>query len=207
MGKTCRLWSPNQQYLLPSSIQDWLPENELVYFLLDTVHELEISAIVQTYEREKRGFAPFHPRMMAVLLLYSYCRAVFGSRQIMHACQERLNFKILGGTAIFVSCIFQNCSSCLFRFCSCAGKPALSSLIILRWTAPRSKPTLCAEKGRESYSKPKCIVEPVFGRIERARGFVQFSVRGLEKMGGEWALVCLIHNLLKLFRTQYAAVN
>ncbi len=64
MDKTYRPWNPNQQYLLPPSVQDWLPENDLVYFLLDTVNELDISAITQTYEQEKRGFPPFHPHMM-----------------------------------------------------------------------------------------------------------------------------------------------
>ena len=63
---------------------------------------------------------------------------------------------------------------------------------------------LRTKKGRETYSKRKSIVEPVFGQIKRARGFVQFSLRGLEKMRGEWALVCLTHNLLKLFRAEYA---
>jgi len=63
---------------------------------------------------------------------------------------------------------------------------------------------LRTKKGRETYSKRKSIVEPVFGQIKQARGFVRFSLRGLEKMQGEWTLVCLTHNLLKLFRAQYA---
>jgi hypothetical protein len=58
---------------------------------------------------------------------------------------------------------------------------------------------LRTKKGRQKYSRRKCIVEPVFGQIQRARGFVQFSLRGLTKMRGEWSLVCLTHNLLKLF--------
>jgi hypothetical protein len=63
---------------------------------------------------------------------------------------------------------------------------------------------LLTKKGRETYSKRKSIVEPVFGQIKRARGFVQFSLRGLEKMRGEWAIVCLTHNLLKIFAARYA---
>jgi len=66
---------------------------------------------------------------------------------------------------------------------------------------------LRTRKGRETYSKRKSIVEPVFGQIKRARGFVQFSLRGIEKMRGEWAIVCLTHNLLKLFRTQYVVAG
>ncbi len=100
MGKTYRPCNPNQQYLLPLSVQDWLPENDLVYFILDTVNELDISAITQKYEQEKRGFPPYHPRMMAALLLYSYCRGVFSSRKIMQACQERISFKVIVGDDI-----------------------------------------------------------------------------------------------------------
>jgi len=100
MSKTYRPWNPNQQWLLPPSVQDWLPENDLVYFLLDTVNELDISAITQKYEQEGRGFPPFHPRMMVALLLYAYCRGIFSSRKIMQACQERISFKVIVGDDI-----------------------------------------------------------------------------------------------------------
>jgi len=100
MGKTYRPWNPNQQYLLPPSVQDWLPENDLVYFILDTVNELDIWAVTEKYEREKRGFPPFHPRMLVALLLYSYCRGIFSSRKIMQACQERISFKVIVGDDI-----------------------------------------------------------------------------------------------------------
>lgn len=60
---------------------------------------------------------------------------------------------------------------------------------------------LRAIRGRCTYSKRKQIVEPVFGQIKGARGFRQFLLRGLEKVSGEWDLICLTHNLLKLFRS------
>jgi hypothetical protein len=63
---------------------------------------------------------------------------------------------------------------------------------------------LRTKKGRQRYSRRKCIVEPVFGQIKRARGFVQSSLRSLTKMRGEWSLVCLSHNLLKLFAARCA---
>jgi transposase len=56
------------------------------------------------------------------------------------------------------------------------------------------------EKGRELYARRKVIVEPVFGQIKETRGFRQFSLRGLEKVNGEWRLVCLTHNLIKIWR-------
>jgi transposase len=58
-------------------------------------------------------------------------------------------------------------------------------------------------KGRATYSKRKQIVEPVFGQIKEARGFRRFLLRGLENVTCEWDIVCLTHNLLKLFRSGY----
>ena len=56
-------------------------------------------------------------------------------------------------------------------------------------------------KGRATYSKRKQIVEPVFGQIKEARGFRRFLLRGLANVTCEWDIVCLAHNLLKLFRS------
>src|SRR5271163_198640 len=50
------------------------------------------------------------------------------------------------------------------------------------------------------YATRKCIVEPAFGQIKQARGFRQFLVRGLEKVRGEWALICMTHNILKFHK-------
>jgi transposase len=59
---------------------------------------------------------------------------------------------------------------------------------------------LKTKEGQQLYARRKVIVEPVFGQIKAVRGFRRFSLRGLEKMNGEWCLVCLTHNLLKLWR-------
>ena len=59
---------------------------------------------------------------------------------------------------------------------------------------------LQTKAGRAIYATRKTIVEPVFGQIKQARGFRQFLLRGLAKVQGEWALVCLTHNILKLHR-------
>jgi len=100
MSKTYRPWNPNQPWLFPPSPQDWLPQNDLVYFVLDTVNALDLSAITQKYEQEERGYPPYHPRMMVALLFYAYCRGLFSSRKIMQACAERLTFRVLVGDDI-----------------------------------------------------------------------------------------------------------
>ncbi len=64
---------------------------------------------------------------------------------------------------------------------------------------------LRTEEGRKVYAERKSIVEPVFGQIKEVRGFRRFLLRGAEKAGGEWSLMCATHNLLKLFRSREAA--
>jgi len=60
---------------------------------------------------------------------------------------------------------------------------------------------LKSDAGRDIYRMRKAIVEPVFGQIKEWRGFRRFSFRGLQQVRAEWKLVCLTHNLLKLFRS------
>jgi hypothetical protein len=50
------------------------------------------------------------------------------------------------------------------------------------------------------YAKRKGMIEPIFGQIKQVLGFRQFSLRGLASMRGEWRLMCVVHNLLKLWR-------
>ena len=54
--------------------------------------------------------------------------------------------------------------------------------------------------GKALYAARKHIVEPVFGQIKSARGIRKFLLRGLEKVSAEWQLICLTHNLLKIWR-------
>lgn len=62
----------------------------------------------------------------------------------------------------------------------------------------RMRRKLRTKAGKRVYARRKVIVEPVFGQIKQARGIRQFLMRGLEKARGEWALICLTHNVLKL---------
>jgi hypothetical protein len=59
--------------------------------------------------------------------------------------------------------------------------------------------------GKALYAARKHIVEPVFGQIKSARGVRKFLLRGLEKVSAEWQLICLTHNLLKIWRRSNSA--
>jgi transposase len=58
-------------------------------------------------------------------------------------------------------------------------------------------------EGKALYARRKVIVEPVFGQIKEGRGFRRFLLRGLDNIRGEWRLVCLTHNVLKIWRYGY----
>jgi transposase len=77
-----------------------------------------------------------------------------------------------------------------------AGKPRAPASEVA--AAMREK--LTTDDGRATYKLRKAIVEPVFGQIKEVRGFRRFSLRGLAAVQGEWLLVSLAHNLLKLYR-------
>ena len=81
-----------------------------------------------------------------------------------------------------------------------------------KMTAPRGRPPkdlsrkdrmlrkLCTKRGRAEYRKREMSAEPVFGQIKEALGFRQFLLRGHRKVQGEWSLVCMANNILKLMR-------
>src|SRR5437899_1444585 len=94
MGKSYRSYLPDQEFLLPPSLRDWLPENHLVYFVSDVIDDLNLSAM-DVYGDEQRGQPPYDPRMMTKVLVYGYCVGVFSSRRIQQRVTEDIAFRML----------------------------------------------------------------------------------------------------------------
>ena len=76
-----------------------------------------------------------------------------------------------------------------------AAVPATPATVQERMAAKMQTP-----EGKALYARRKVIVEPVFGQSKEARGCRRFLLRGLATIRGEWRLVCLTHNLLKIWR-------
>ena len=70
----------------------------------------------------------------------------------------------------------------------------------------RMKQKIDSPKGRHHYSKRLGIVEPVFGNINTTIGIKRFSLRGKDKVNGQWQLMTMIHNILKIHRYGWAWV-
>jgi transposase len=90
-----RPYEPEQQLLLPPSLQDWLPAGHLAYFISDTVDQLDLSEILSAYRASGQGNVAYHPAMMLKLLIYGYATGLFSSRRIARACDTDIAFRIL----------------------------------------------------------------------------------------------------------------
>ena len=90
-----RDYSPDQDFLLPPSLREWLPEGHLANFISDVVDTLDLSEIINHYDNSKGGQASFHPVMMTKLLIYGYCVGVFSSRKIERNTHEVIPFRVL----------------------------------------------------------------------------------------------------------------
>src|SRR5256885_13134725 len=96
-GKTYRRWEPERYQHEAHSPAAKLPEGDLVFFLLDTVPQLNLRRFYAPYETETRGAPPLDPAMMVCLLLYAYCVGVFSSRKLALACERNLAFMAIVG--------------------------------------------------------------------------------------------------------------
>ena len=91
--RTCDL---NQPFLLPPSLQDWLPADHLARFIAEVSEELDLSGIYATYERrDGRGAEGYHPLLLTRLLLYAYCVGKPSSQQIEKATYDEVAFRYL----------------------------------------------------------------------------------------------------------------
>jgi transposase len=95
--KTYRPWNPDFYRQQAHSPQSKLPQGDLVFFLLDVVDQLDLSAIYAPYEDQLRGAPPFDPRLMTCLWLYAYSVGVSSSRKIAKACERNLAFLAIVG--------------------------------------------------------------------------------------------------------------
>ena len=87
----------DQLFLMPPALQDWLPSDDLAYFLLDAVDQFDLTPFYAAYRADGVGQAAFQPHMMVALLLYAYCQGVRSSRQIERLCERDVAFRVVAG--------------------------------------------------------------------------------------------------------------
>jgi len=96
MSKRFRPCSLDQPFLMPPSLQDWLPQDHRARFVAEVAAELDLSQIYRCYERKDgRGQEGYHPLMLVRLLFYAYCVGRASSRVIEKATHEDIAFRYL----------------------------------------------------------------------------------------------------------------
>lgn len=89
-------YTPGQLLLLPPTVNEWLPQGHLAYFISDTVDTLDLGAFHQCYAQGGPRNQPFHPAMMVKVLLYGYATGVFSSRKLARKLHEDIALRVLG---------------------------------------------------------------------------------------------------------------
>jgi transposase len=82
-------------FLLPPSVEDWLPKDHLARFVVDIVDQLDLTALSRQYRGT--GSAAYHPTVMLGLLIYGYATGVFSSRRIEAATHDSIAFRYIAG--------------------------------------------------------------------------------------------------------------
>ena len=82
-------------FLLPPSVDEWLPQRHLARFVVEVIDGLDLSELVKAYRGS--GSAPYHPAMLLGLLVYGYATRVFSSRAIERATHDSVAFRYIGG--------------------------------------------------------------------------------------------------------------
>ena len=100
MAANFLLCDRDQELLLPPSLREWLPRDHLVWFVLDAVDELDLSAFFAAYREDGWGRAAFDPQMMLALLLYAYAVGERSSRAIERRCREDVAFRVITANLI-----------------------------------------------------------------------------------------------------------
>ena len=88
-------WDREQGYLMPPSIQEWLPEGDLAWFILDVVEQMDLKEFYGVYREDGWGAAAYDPGMMVGILLFAYCQGVRSSRRIAWALERDIGFRVV----------------------------------------------------------------------------------------------------------------
>jgi transposase len=89
-----------QAFLLPPSLRDWLPEDHLAWFVIDTVGRLDLSAFYAAYRADGHGRAAYEPSMMVSLVLYAYSTDERSSRGIERRCRQDIAYRVITGNQV-----------------------------------------------------------------------------------------------------------
>src|SRR4030043_1110507 len=90
-----KVYSPNQAYLFPPSVEDFIPENHPVRVVNQVIEQINIDPLIESYKGG--GTSSYHPRMLLKVLVYAYLSNIYSSRKIEEALMQNVFFMWLSG--------------------------------------------------------------------------------------------------------------
>lgn len=100
MGYNFFEYDRNQQYLMPPSLKEWVPEGDLAWFVLDVVKQIELGEFYKRYRADGSGAVGFDPEMMVALMMYAYCVGERSSRKIERLCERDVAFRVIAANLV-----------------------------------------------------------------------------------------------------------
>ncbi len=178
-------------YLMPPSLREWLPQDELAWFVLDAVAQMDLSKFYSKYRADGRGRSAYDPGMMVSLLLYAYSNGVLSSRKVERACRVDVAFRIITANRApdySTVCRFraeneeelQRLFTQILRLCAKAGLVKVG-VVALDGTKMRAAAALAANR---THDKLKAEVERIF-KEAAATDAAEDKLYGPDKRGDE----------------------
>jgi transposase len=84
-----------QGYLMPPSLREWLQEEDLAWFVVDAVEQMDLREFYAAYRNDGWGAAAYDPALMVAVLLYAYCQGLRSSRRIARALERDVGFRVM----------------------------------------------------------------------------------------------------------------
>jgi len=169
-------------YLLPPSLQDWLPERHLARFVVDIVERLDLSDLESCYGGG--GKQPYHPALLLALLFYGYATGVFSSRKLEQATYDSVAFRFITGDT---HPDHDTIATFRKRFLKQLEGLFVQMLVVAKVTGLFKLGTVSLDgtKVKANASKHKAMSWGYANQLEAAQG--------------EWNLVCMAWNLKRMY--------
>jgi transposase len=100
MGYNFFEYNREQQYLMPPSLKEWVPEGDLAWFVLDAVKQMDLNEFYKRYRADGSGAAGFDPEIMVELVMYAYCVGERSSRKIERLCERDVAFRVVAANLV-----------------------------------------------------------------------------------------------------------
>jgi transposase len=148
-------------FLMPPSVDEWLPQRHLARFVVEVIEGLDLRAMSGSYRGS--GEASYHPRILLGLIVYGYATGVFSSRKLECAAHDSVAFRFIAANqhpdhdtiANFRRRFLAQIEKLFVRVLSVAREMGGSSSARWRWTAPRSTPMPAATARCPMSTQPK----------------------------------------------------